>query len=91
MSLPGCPKGEARALGASGHPVSAFADAVNVVKDALRLTDEVKRTGATVKELAAELRDIDRRLTRLEAQWEMATAMSQRRNLRVLGRDGDAG
>jgi hypothetical protein len=71
--------------------MSAFADAVNVVKDALRLTDEVKRTGAAVKELSVELRELDRRLTRLEAQWDLAMAVSQRRTLRVLGRDGNGG
>jgi len=32
-----------------------------------------------MKELAQEVRDHDRRITRLEAQWETATMLSRRR------------
>jgi len=43
------------------------------------LTDDVKRAGDTIKELAREVREHDRRITRLEAQWETATMLSRRR------------
>ena len=36
----------------------------------------VKRTGETLKELARELRDHDRRITRIEAKWEAAVELS---------------
>jgi hypothetical protein len=45
----------------------------------VKLADHVRRAGDTLKELAHELRDHDRRITRLEAQWEMALALSLKR------------
>jgi len=52
--------------------MSAISDAVNAVREVLRLTDDVKRAGETLKDLAQELRGHDRRITRLEAQWDTA-------------------
>jgi hypothetical protein len=52
--------------------MSAIADVMGVIRDAMKLTDEVKRVGDTLKSLAGELRDQDRRITRLEAQWDTA-------------------
>jgi hypothetical protein len=34
--------------------------------------------GKTIKELAQEIRDHDRRITRLEAQWETAAMFSRK-------------
>jgi predicted RNase H-like nuclease (RuvC/YqgF family) len=58
--------------------MSAIGDAIGAIREALKLADDVRRTGETVKELARELREHDRRITRLEAQWETALALTQR-------------
>ena len=52
--------------------MSAITDVVGVIRDAIKLADEVKRVGETLKALASELREHDRRITRLEAQWDTA-------------------
>ncbi len=59
--------------------MSVLSQAVEAIKDALKLADDVRRAGETMKELAQEMRDHDRRITRLEAQWETATMLSRRR------------
>ena len=43
-------------------------EALGAIREALKLADDVKRTGETLKELSRELREHDRRITRLEAQ-----------------------
>jgi len=45
----------------------------------LKLADDLRRTSQELKEVALEVRDHDRRITRLEAQWETATMLSRRR------------
>jgi hypothetical protein len=57
--------------------MSALGDAVNALREALKLADDVKRAGEALKDVAHELRDHDRRLTRLEAQWETAMLFAQ--------------
>jgi acyl-CoA synthetase (NDP forming) len=52
---------------------------VEAIREALKLTDEVRRAGETLKDMAQELRDHDRRITRLEAQWDTAALLSRRR------------
>jgi vacuolar-type H+-ATPase subunit D/Vma8 len=59
--------------------VSVLTQAVEAIREALKLTDEVRRAGETLKDLALEIRDHDRRITRLEAQWETAALWSRRR------------
>ena len=59
--------------------MSVLSQAVEAIKDALKLADDVRRAGETMKELAQEVRDHDRRITRLEAQWETASMLSRRR------------
>jgi uncharacterized protein YlxW (UPF0749 family) len=59
--------------------MSILTQAVEAIKDAMKLADEVRRAGDTLKELAQEVRDHDRRITRLEAQWETAAMLSRRR------------
>lgn len=61
--------------------MSAITDAAKAIKEVLRLTDDVKRAGDALKEIARELREHDRRITRLEAQWETAIQMSAARQL----------
>ncbi len=59
--------------------MSVFGEAISAIREALKLTDDVKRAGDTIKELAREVREHDRRITRLEAQWDTALAMSRGR------------
>jgi hypothetical protein len=59
--------------------MSVFSEAVAAVQSALKLSDELRRTSQELKDVAVELRDHDRRITRLEAQWETATLLSRRR------------
>ena len=54
----------------------AMLAALGAIREALKLADDVKRSGEMLKELSKEvrieLRDHDRRITRLEAQWQTA-------------------
>ena len=52
--------------------MSVLSDTLSAIREALKLTDDVKRAGEMLKELSKELRDHDRRITRLEAQWQTA-------------------
>ena len=45
----------------------------------MRLADDVRRASDTLKDLTEQIRDHDRRITRLEAQWETASLLSRRR------------
>jgi len=56
--------------------MSVPTQAIDAIREALERTDEVRRAGETLKDLAQEIRDHDRRITRLEAQWETATAVA---------------
>jgi hypothetical protein len=59
--------------------MSVFTEAVAAVQAALKLAEDLRRTSQELKEVAMELRDHDRRITRLEAQWETAAMMSRKR------------
>ena len=59
--------------------MSVFSEAVAAVQAALKLTEDLRRTSQELKELAQEVRDHDRRITRLEAQWETAVMLSRKR------------
>jgi hypothetical protein len=59
--------------------MSVFSQTFEAISDAMKLADDVRRAGDTLKEHAHELRDHDRRLTRLEAQWETAITFSRKR------------
>ena len=59
--------------------MSVFTEAVAAVQAALKLSDDLRRTSQELKDVALELRDHDRRITRLEAQWETASLLSRRR------------
>lgn len=56
--------------------MSVFGDAIGAIKDALQLAEDVKRTGETLKDISRELREHDRRITRVEAKWEAAVELS---------------
>jgi hypothetical protein len=57
--------------------MTVLKDALSAIREAIKLADDVQRIGAMVKDLSGELRDHDRRLTRLEAQWETVIILSQ--------------
>ena len=56
--------------------MSALTEAAKAIKEVLRLTDDVKRAGEVLKGISHELREHDRRITRLEAQWDTAMQLS---------------
>lgn len=56
--------------------MSAVTEALKAVREALLLADKVKRTADATLELTKEVRDHDRRITRLEAQWDTAMQFS---------------
>jgi hypothetical protein len=64
--------------------LSTLSEAIAAIKEVIKLTDDVKRVGETLKELSKELREHDRRITRLEAQWETAMRLSTGRGLNQL-------
>jgi hypothetical protein len=59
--------------------MSVFSEAVAAVQSALKLSDELRRTSQELKDVAVELCEHDRRITRLEAQWDTAALLSRRR------------
>lgn len=66
--------------------MSAVKDAVMAIRETLKLAEEVKRAGESLKAIASELRDHDRRITRLEAKWETAIELAAiRGNPRQIG------
>ena len=60
--------------------MSVVKDAITAIRDALKLADDVRRVGDTLKELTGELRDHDRRLTRLEARLDTVIEIAQVRS-----------
>ena len=58
--------------------MSVVSDALAALREALKLADDVKRAGEALKDQARELRDQDRRITRLEAQWDTMMKMAAR-------------
>ena len=64
--------------------MSTISDAVSAIREVIKLTDDVKRAGETLKELATEIREHDRRITRLEAQWDTALKLSTGRGFNQL-------
>ena len=59
--------------------MSVLTEAVAALREVLKMTDDVKRAGETLKELSRELLEHDRRITRLEAQWDTALKLSSGR------------
>ena len=52
--------------------MSAIKDAIDALREAVKLVDEVKQSTARISDLAGEVREIDRRVSRLEGKWEAA-------------------
>ncbi|MGB8580499.1 MAG: hypothetical protein WCD47_06735 [Candidatus Sulfotelmatobacter sp.] len=59
--------------------MSLLAQAVEPIKDAMRLADDLRRASDTPKDLTEQIRDHERRITRLESRWESATMLSRKR------------
>ncbi|HEY6770384.1 MAG TPA: hypothetical protein VI386_37045 [Candidatus Sulfotelmatobacter sp.] len=59
--------------------MSLLAQTLEAIRDAMRLADDVHRASDALKELTQEMRDHDRRITRLEAQWDTAAMLSRKR------------
>lgn len=64
--------------------MAAFDRILDGIKEVLRVTDEIKRLSEGVKMLAIEVRDIDRRLVRIETMAEIAKAQASSRPRRKL-------
>ena len=60
--------------------MSVVKDAITAIRDALKLADDVRRVGDTLKELVGEVRDHDRRLTRLEARLDTVIEIAKVRS-----------
>jgi DNA invertase Pin-like site-specific DNA recombinase len=54
--------------------VPAFDRILESVKQVLLVTEDIKRLSATVQDLAREVREIDRRLVRIETMADIAHA-----------------
>ena len=60
--------------------MAAFEQIVEGVKEVLRMSGEIKRLADVVRELGVEVREIDRRLVRIETMAELAqSARSSKR------------
>ena len=71
--------------------MSAVDDAVRMIKDTLKLVDEAERVGETLKEVTLELREHDRRLTRLETKWHATMELAAAPAARSIPARGDEG
>ena len=56
---------------------------IDGVREVLRMTDEVKRLSGGLKSLAIEVRDLDKRLVRIETIAEIAKSQSGRQSRRL--------
>jgi len=65
--------------------MSTVSEALKAVREALLLADKVKRTADATLELTKEVRDHDRRITRLEAQWDTAIQLSTGSSRKIEG------
>lgn len=67
--------------------MTAIKDAIAAMKEVFLLTDKVERAGSLLSEVSRELREHDRRLTRIETLVEFSSARAGIRELP--GRDND--
>jgi hypothetical protein len=65
--------------------MSTVSEALKAVREALLLADKVKRPADATLELTKEVRDHDRRITRLEAQWDTAMQFSTGSSRKIKG------
>jgi ribosomal protein S4 len=66
--------------------MSALRDTIVALKEVLKLTDDVKGIGERLKEVAGEMREQDRRITRLEARLDTMVEMARLASTRSITR-----
>ena len=64
--------------------MSTVKDAIIALKEVLKLTDDVKLIGERMKDVATDLRDQDRRITRLEARLDTMIDMAKLTSTRAI-------
>ncbi len=64
--------------------MSAFERVLDGIREVLKATDEIKRLSEGVKSLSIEVRELDRRLIRLETMVEIAQAHAGKTTARRL-------
>ena len=64
--------------------MSTVKDAITALKEVLKLTDDVKLIGERMKDVATDLRDQDRRITRLEARLDTMIDMAKLTSTRAI-------
>ena len=69
--------------------MSAFERVLDGIREVLRPTDEIKRLSEGLKALAVEVRDIDRRLVRIETMAEIAKTRAGRTGQKRLPKPTD--
>ncbi len=69
--------------------MSAFDRVLEGVKQVLLLTEEIKRLSESVTALAIEVREIDRRLVRIETLAEIAKARASRPGSKRISKKSD--
>ncbi len=63
--------------------MSALTEVLNAVREVMTLTHDVKGLSEKVDKMVDELREQDRRITRLEAQWDTAMQLGQRQKRKL--------
>ena len=61
--------------------MSVLTEVLNAVREVMTLTHDLKGLLDKVDKILDELRELDRRVTRLEAQWDTALKLSGRKKL----------
>jgi len=61
--------------------MSTLSEVLSAVREVMTLTHEVKKLWDKVDELGLDMRELDRRITRLEAQWDTALKFASRKKL----------
>jgi chromosome segregation ATPase len=56
--------------------MSTLSEILNVLRKGLLMAEDLKRTSENLDHLTEEVREHDRRITRLEAQWDTALKLS---------------
>jgi hypothetical protein len=61
--------------------MSTLSEVLSAVREVMTLTHDVKKLWDKVDELGLNMRELDRRITRLEAQWDTALKFASRKKL----------
>ena len=61
--------------------MSVLTEVLSAVGEVMTLTHDLKGLSEKVDKILDELRELDRRVTRLEAQWDTALKLSGRKKL----------